>query len=48
MEAQIKSEKLDGYTVTCPRCNKKLKAITANQVKKNFQVHEVFCKGVKE
>lgn len=43
-----KTEKVkDTYEITCNKCGKKITGVSVKQVRHNFKIHEIFCKGDK-
>lgn len=37
----------DHYELKCPKCNKVVNGWSLKQVRHNYKIHEMFCKGGK-
>ena len=35
----------DNYQIECPRCKKVIEGVSVKQVRHNYKMHELFCKG---
>lgn len=48
MEIKKTTKIKDNYEIECQRCKKIINGVSVRQVRHNFKMHELFCKGEKD